>query len=460
MDGLECNEVSYSKLKETIIGSDFNSRKKSDALSYIKSNNTVEDYFNLHSQVVNNVNNALNYDLKHSKGNFLHNVEINHVINTTKKKILHGDFIISRLRSYLKECAVVQNKSINQVCSTEYLIYRPKTMLMSSNTLMCFCLTDKVQAILNYSQYGTEHPRFYEFVLNEMPVPSVLLSINHKIEHIFSVIYKFQTEGLQLYSKAEELLISELGLQDCLISTESISIKSISKSFLSTGRLDAEYYQPKYEKYELLLKTNDTVGTLCNLYDKNFTPLKEKKYKYIELSNVGMFGNIFDTDIITGKKLPSRARRKIKSNQVIIASVEGSLESCALITENCNNILCSTGFYVLNSNSINSETVLLLFKSKPIQMLLKQRCSGTILTAITKDELLKMPFPKVNTYIQKQIAEKIQKSFSLRHKSEELFKSAIKAVEIAIEQGEGAATEWLDENTKNIMAEIGEIDIE
>ena len=229
---------------------------------------------------------------------------------------------------------------------------------------------------------------------------------------------------------------------------ENTSRKNLSDSFLKTGRLDAEYYQPKYEHIEKELATNETVLSLCNLYDSSFNPETEKQYKYIELANVGKCGEVANVEILEGKELPSRARRIVKTGQVIISSVEGSLDSCALITEEYNDALCSTGFFVIDSDKINSETLLILFKSEAIQALLKQRCSGTILTAISKEELLNMPLPEIDDDVQKVIASKVQESFALRKKSKDLLECAKKAVEMAIEQGEETAIEWLKDKTQ------------
>ena len=239
------------------------------------------------------------------------------------------------------------------------------------------------------------------------------------------------------------MLVSTIDMVDRSSTKIITSLKSLSESFLTSGRLDAEYYQPIYDDYKAALKTEDTVYTLCNLYDKNFVPKDDVEYAYIELANVGNSGDINDVDSVLGKNLPSRARRKVKSGQVIIASVEGSLQSCALITDEYSGALCSTGFYVVDSDYINPESLLVLFKSKPIQALLKQRCSGTILTAITKDEFLSMPLPKIEQSVQKQIATKVQESFALRHQSEQLLENAKRAVEIAIELGEEKAMKWL-----------------
>jgi hypothetical protein len=80
-----------------------------------------------------------------------------------------------------------------------------------------------------------------------------------------------------------------------------------------------------------------------------------------------------------------------------------------------------------------------------MQQLLKQRCSGTILAAISKDEFRQVALPLIDNIIQTQIAAKVQESFSMRHKSEELLNVAKRTVEIAVEQGEVTATEYLKE---------------
>lgn len=75
----------------------------------------------------------------------------------------------------------------------------------------------------------------------------------------------------------------------------------------------------------------------------------------------------------------------------------------------------------------------MLFKSEPIQQLLKQGCSGTILTAINKDGFLNIPLPLVDANIQTQIADLIRQSDRLRQESQALLEEAKRKVEQAIE---------------------------
>jgi len=134
----------------------------------------------------------------------------------------------------------------------------------------------------------------------------------------------------------------------------------------------------------------------------------------------------------------------VNTDDVIISSIEGLLDSCAVITEEYNNALCSTGFYIINSSKINSETLLVLFKSEPMQNILKKSCSGTILTAINKTEFQNIPVPIIEEKIQLIIKEKVSESFKLKKQSEQLLETAKLAVEMAIEQDEEEAIKYIE----------------
>lgn len=279
----------------------------------------------------------------------------------------------------------------------------------------------------------------------DISIPKFDVALQKSIKSLFEKAYQCRLNADSEFMSAEQILISSVGFANFEPATNNVAIKFFAESYAITGRLDAEYYLPRYDNYVSKIGSEETVGSICNLNDKNHIPNGETTYQYIELADVGCFGNIGEVEKISGKNLPSRARRQVKAGQIIVASVEGSLQSCALITDEYDNALCSTGFYVLDSKKINPETLLVLFKSKPIQELLKQRCSGTILTAITKNELLDMPLPKVEEQAQLEIAKKVRESFDLRNQSEHLINLAKSVVEYAIETDEATAIKWLKE---------------
>ena len=228
-------------------------------------------------------------------------------------------------------------------------------------------------------------------------------------------------------------------MQDFAANPDAYNVKTLKESFLESGRIDAEYYLPKYEDYIKAVSAYAggvaPLGEVCVIKDGNYTPERGVKYRYIELANIGRSGDITGCTYENGEDLPTRARRIVTQGDVIVSSIEGSLSSCALITDDYDNALCSTGFYVVRSTQINSETLLTLFKSFPIQQLLKKGCSGTILTGIGKQEFENIPIPLILPEVQEEIAQHIRQSFALRKEASQLLEEAKLSVEHVIETG-------------------------
>ncbi|EGQ2262952.1 restriction endonuclease subunit S [Campylobacter coli] len=297
---------------------------------------------------------------------------------------------------------------------------------------------------------GVTRPALDYQSIKKFLIPIFPMEFQLEIQNLVKDSHKALEESKELYKKAEETLYLELGLdpknplQSLLDSktniptnSPNISIHTLKESFLKTGRLDSEYYQSKYEDIEKFIKSYpngyDSFSNIINNKDTNFTPKNNENYSYIELANIGNNGNISEPISDLGKNLPTRARRIVSKGDVIISSIEGSLSSCALITQEFDKHLVSTGFFVLNSKLLNGETLLVMFKSQIFQEYLKKFPSGTILCAINKEELSKILIPKIDSTTQEKIAKYIQESFNLRKKSKQLLDNAKNKVEEQIQ---------------------------
>ena len=279
--------------------------------------------------------------------------------------------------------------------------------------------------------------------LRNFVVPSFTPNLYSKIYKLVTDAYNSKNQSIIHFNQAEQVLLERLGFLDFSLAHSLCTVKGLMNSFYTSGRIDGEYHQERYDFIEAKISSTHTVKSLCRINDGRFIPEK-REYNYIELSNIGDFGNITGQTTALFNNLPSRARRLVKKGQVIISSIEGSLSSCAMITDENDGSICSTGFYIVESNKINTETLLILFKSPPIQTLMRRRCSGTILTAISKGALEQMPLPEIDKNIQYIISDEVQKSIKLRHQFRESLNVAIKAVEIAIEKNENCALSFID----------------
>lgn len=357
------------------------------------------------------------------------------------------DVLFNRTNSFewVGRTGIYRKKSDENFIFASYLVrFVPKEEKLTPEYLATFLSCQYgIQDIRRRARQSINQTNVNPEEIKQINIPIFSMSFQKKVTFNFDTSYELLVLSEEVYSKAEGLLCQELDLDNFQSNKISINVKSLKNSFLTTGRLDAEYYQPKFDEYNDLIKNYQggygELSKVCTLKGKNFNPEDNKTYDYIELSNIGSTGRVEGTTIDLGENLPSRARRKVAKGDVIISSIEGSLSSCALIGEDHTSALCSTGFYVINSKNINSETLLILFKSELMQSMLKRNCSGTILTAINKDEFLTLPMPIIRIETQEKIANLVQKSFILKSQSEKLLEDARKLVETAIEEGEDRA---------------------
>ncbi|MBU2579280.1 restriction endonuclease subunit S [Patescibacteria group bacterium] len=325
------------------------------------------------------------------------------------------------------------------------IIFRLKNIL--PEYFFVLLVSDYFKKQIKIYSSGSVQSQIPIHAIKQLKIPIFSQTFQNKILEIENQFSYFLDQSKSLYSQAEQLLLSELGLLDWKPKHTLAFVKNFSDT-KQTERIDAEYFQPKYEEIIDAVKKYeggfDELGNLIKIKDKNFTPDEKKQYKYIELSNISANGEISGYLESFGNELPSRARREVVKGDVVVSSIEGSLGSIALITENWTNALCSSGFFVANSDKINSETLLVLLKTKIGQMQLKKGCKGTILTAINKDELSKIVLPKIGSKTQEQIKEKITEMYQTKKLSKSLLEIAKRGVEMAIEKDEPEAEKWIN----------------
>lgn len=280
----------------------------------------------------------------------------------------------------------------------------------------------------------------------KIPLPSP--TFQQSIADLVQTAHARREESKQLYREAEEILLNELGLKNWQPTTKNWSVKMVQE-MEDARRADAEYWQPKYDEMITLVQRYkggcDTLGNLIDVSDTQIRPKDDATYRYCELSNIDpSSGLVNEWSEIVGADLPSRARMKVRKGNVVVSSVAGSADKVALITEDSDGLVASTGFFVVRSSFFSPEVLLVLMKSRYIGELLQRSARGMILAATIKDDFKKIFLPKLDTKTQTVITQKITASHVACAESKELLEKAKRAVEIFVEQDEKAAEIFLN----------------
>jgi restriction endonuclease S subunit len=197
-----------------------------------------------------------------------------------------------------------------------------------------------------------------------------------------------------------------------------------------------------------LIRNKDIALINSTSLDNNTNPFYE--FKYIDIGNVNQNGIINEPELISFSDSPSRARRIIKENDVIVSTVRTYLRAVAFINFNSQDFIVSTGFAVLSPYKIINPTYLAYYCQSDffIDLVIKNS-KGVSYPAINASELacLSILFPsdKEQTAIAQYLVSKTQaidKKVNLLEKKIGYYKELRKSI---INE---TVTKGLDKNVK------------
>lgn len=226
-------------------------------------------------------------------------------------------------------------------------------------------------------------------------------------------------------SKFFENLKGKTDVMEILNNTPSCFVISGNKI---KGRIDATYYYAKYV-FELE-KDSCKVSDIADQSKIIVNPLKEpqKAIRYIQYSNIeSNLGDITSHYDLLGEEAPSRAKLLVKAGDVISAKVKDSEENVAIIPEEYEGAIVSSGFIVLKPKApMTSEALFVILRLKTTLNQVRWMSSGTILPAISDTQYMKIKVPKLT---DKEI-EAITKEIKAVNKERAIIKDKLKQLSL------------------------------
>ena len=332
-------------------------------------------------------------------------------------------------------------------------------------------------------------------------IPILSITFQELLKDCFDQAQKLRIESKSTYQQAEQLLLQEIGLEDfpprnspplegCLkggvVNSPPLegwipskmedgvvnsppeevwsqtgvgfNVKSFQESFGTSGRLDAEYYQVKYEEMvtEITRQNHDKLFNLVEI-SKSIEPgsanYEEHGLPFIRVSDYSEFGitkpdkYLSDSFILQNKELIKSLKPK---KGTILFSKDGSVGTAYHLREDKDFITSGAILHlkVKDESKIISEYLTLVLNSKVVKMQAERDAGGSIILHWRVSEIENIVIPIISTNKQIEISELIKQSFSLKKKSEHLLEVAKQAVEMAIEKSEEVAMKWIKKEMK------------
>jgi len=395
-------------------------------------------------------------DIRNSFVNYENSPKISIELHNKLKKYQtkYNDVLLTIVGNSIGDIGIVKF-NLDKCNLTENAAKIVNLKLVKPDCLFIFLLSEYGQIQIRKEKVGTAQPKLALERIKKFIIPIFSPAFQSKIEELVKTSYNKLKESKELYKKAENLLLEELGLKDFKPSEENIAIKSFKESFLNTGRLDAEYYQPKYEEIIEKIKSYrggwDYLGNIVNW--KKGIEVGSKAYQengkgFLRVSDISKFGieNI-------SKKISDELYEELKNEFKpkigdILFTKDGTIGISYVVKENIEAIV-SGAFLRLtlkeNYKNFSKETLSLIFNSIVSKMQVEKLSGGALIAHLKPSDFEKFVIPIINNNTQTQIENLIQTSFKLKKESKELLYLAVKVVEVAIEKNENIGMRFLKE---------------
>ncbi len=264
---------------------------------------------------------------------------------------------------------------------------------------------------------------------------------------------KLLDDSKKQYKKAENLLLESLGLIDFEPSKEPVNIKNFKESFVSSGRLDAEYYQKKYDDLEVKIKQNSNFKLISQIRTENFRGLQPV---YVENGNLDVinskhildktldYGNFEKTSLDYWVK---QKRARVFKEDILTYTTGANIgrtqvyniENKALASNHVNIVRLKDGY---NANYIG-----FVMNSQIGRMQTEQLSAGSAQAELYPKDIDNFLIPIIDETKQVEIMKFLNESDVLKKQSEKLLDLAKIALEKAIEENEEQAMKFIKDKT-------------
>lgn len=369
-------------------------------------------------------------------------------MNTMQRSHLKkGDILMSIVGAIIGNLSLVTTDN-DATCSCKLAIIRPYANL-TPEYIMTFLRSQIGQSQIQRYRRGSGQTGFILEDFGQILVPELAEVIMEFVKRCVLKAQQVYTLGSIKYQNALDRLYGQLKLQNLQLDKSNIKVLNIKKSFLDSGRLDAEYYHPKYDiLFEQLSQIKcKRLGNLITL-QKSIEPgsdfYQSEGLPFVRVADLTKFG-VTKPSIYLDEEIFKDVIRPKKDT--ILMSKDGSIGIAYKVEKDEDFITSSAILHLqITDDNILPDYLTLILNSKVVQMQAERDAGGSIIQHWKPSEINNVVIPVLPMEKQQEISQKVQESFRLRNESKRLLNVAKTAVEIAISESEEESIHYIEEN--------------
>jgi len=370
--------------------------------------NTEPDYEILYVDISNV---SLTEGIKHKEELLFENSP-----SRARRVVKSGDVLVSTVRTYLKAITYVESAEENLIASTGFAVLRPSKKF-DSKFIGYWIQSEGMVGNIVANSVGVSYPAINSTDLVRLPIVELPLS-EQKI--IADFLDKRLAQVDALISK-QETLLEKLAEQRVALISHAVT-KGLNPD-VEIKESDVEWLG-NIPKHWDTKKLKFSVG--CNL--KTLTDKTDSDYEilYVDISNVSLTAGIKNKEELLFENAPSRARRVVKSGDVLVSTVRTYLKAITYVESAEDNLIASTGFAVLSPLDIlDSKFLGYWIQSEGMIGSIVANSVGVSYPAINSSVLVSLPIVDIPLEEQKAISSYLDMEIETINRQVKLVNSSI-----------------------------------
>lgn len=364
------------------------------------------------------------------------------------------DVLLTVVGMKFGKVAIIYNEDLPAIFSCKStLIRNPRINIWY---LLAYLACNVGYGLIRRGQRGAAQPGINLFDIQTVPVPLFGADLEFQVERTIKESKITLERSIELFAEAQTLLLSELGLTDWQPKHQLTFINNYSDTE-HAERIDAEYYQPKYDELLQLINQNSNyTKVISEIQIHNARGLQPKYSRDGSLDVItskhilenGLDVDNFDKTDTINWNLQKKAR--VKKGSILTYTTGANIGRTA-IYQSEKQALASNHVNILTIKEEDPNYVAFVMNSLIGRLQTDRLSAGSAQAELYPQDIGNFIIPFIEKGKEIQIQQNVAKSFNLRKQSKHLLECAQRVVEMAIEQDEQTAITWLENETKKMQ---------
>jgi len=352
-----------------------------------------------------------------------------------------GDIILS-VRGYVGKAGLIDSDLAGSQISPNLIHLEINRAKANPYFIWLFLNTYFGQSQLERAKMQTSQETILAGDIKSVLIPSLGKDEQERSERVANEAIKVFRKSKALYLQAEQILMDELGWDKLALSQPKSYAVSLSQA-KNISRVDAEHFQPKYEKLLNYIKAvgkTDILGDVVLFNKRGLQPtyVEEGNVIVVNSQHLGRYLlNVEATERTDEDFWRNNKRCQLKINDVLVYSTGAYVGRTNVWLEDSKAIASNHVNIIRPSKEYNALYLAAYLNFLPGLWQAEMWASGSGQRELYPEDIARFVLYRAPQEVQEKIADLIVQSYQARKKAKALLEEVRKKIEEAIEEAAG-----------------------